>query len=77
MKNQTVTLPLNVIYRLSAETEMMHASLQLCADSLRLHNVLGLEAVGYTVQGLADKAYETLEMLNELQNQPMAEEVTA
>lgn len=77
MKNQTVTLPLNVIYRLSAETEMMHASLQLCADSLRLHNVLGLEAVGYTVQGLADKAYETLEMLNELQNQPIAEEVTA
>lgn len=75
--SNTITLPLNVVYQLSAETERLHASLQLCADSLRLHNVLGLEAVGYAVQGLVDKAYETLEMLNELQSQPMAEEALA
>lgn len=67
MKNQTVTLPLDVIYKLSAETEMMHASLQLCADSLRLHSVLGLDHVEFMLRELADKSYETLETLNNLQ----------
>ena len=75
--SNTITLPLNVVYQLSAETERLHASLELCFDSLRLHSVLGLDHVEFMLRELADKSYETLETLNELQSQPMAEEVTA
>lgn len=65
--SNTITLPLNVVYQLSAETERLHASLQLCADSLRLHSVLGLDHVEFMLRELADKSYETLETLNNLQ----------
>ena len=75
--SNTITLPLNVVYQLSAETERLHASLELCFDSLRLHSVLGLDHVEFMLRELADKSYETLETLNELQSQPMAVEVTA
>jgi hypothetical protein len=65
--SNTITLPLNVVYQLSAETERLHASLELCFDSLRLHSVLGLDHVEFMLRELADKSYETLETLNNLQ----------
>ena len=76
MKNQTVTLPLDVIYKLSAETERSRAYLELCYDSLRLHSV-GLEHVETVLRELADNAFEALEMLNKLQSQPMVERALA
>ena len=71
--SNTITLPLNVVYQLSAETERLHASLELCFDSLRLHSVLGLEHVETVLRELADNAFEALEMLNELQSKAVAE----
>ena len=71
--SNTITLPLNVVYQLSAETERLHASLELCFDSLRLHSVLGLDHVEFMLRELADKSYETLETLNELQSKAVAE----
>ena len=65
--SNTITLPLNVVYQLSAETERLHASLELCFDSLRLHSVLDLDHVEFMLRELADKSYETLETLNNLQ----------
>ena len=65
--SNTITLPLNVVYQLSAETERLHASLELCFDSLRLHSVLGLDHVEFMLRELADKSYKTLETLNNLQ----------
>ena len=67
MKNQTVNLPLDVIYKLSAEAERSRAYLELCYDSLRLHSVLDLDHVEFMLRELADKSYETLETLNNLQ----------
>ena len=77
MKNQTVTLPLDVIYKLSAETERSRAYLELCYDSLRLHSVLGLEHIETVLRELADNAFEVLEMLNKLQSPPMVERALA
>ncbi len=73
MKNQTVNLPLDVIYKLSAEAERSRAYLELCYDSLRLHSVLDLDHVEFMLRELADKSYETLETLNELQSKAVAE----
>jgi hypothetical protein len=72
-----LAIPLSIIEKLSADMEMVQVSLQLCSDSLHLHNVLDLYAVNFTVRELAGKTYEVLETLNKLQLQPVVEEVHA
>lgn len=72
-----LAIPLSIIEKLSADMEMVQVSLQLCSDSLHLHNVLDLYAVNFTVRELAGKTYEVLDTLNKLQLQPVVEEVHA
>ena len=72
-----LAIPLSIIEKLSADMEVVQIGLQLCSDVLRLHKVVELYAVDFTVRELAGKTYEVLETLNKLQLQPVVEEVHA